>query len=51
MEVVKRVVLEGGISILVGLVRFWNWWVVEEVVGGLWNLLVGEEYKVRCCGW
>lgn len=50
-EVAKRVALEGGISILAGLARSRNRWVAEEAAGGLWNLSVGEEHKVRRCGW
>ena len=46
-EVAKCVAMEGGISILAMLARSPNRWVAEEAAGGLWNLSVGEEHKVK----
>lgn len=48
-EVAKAVAMEGGISILAALARSPNKWVAEEAAGGLWNLSVGEEHKVKIC--
>ena len=47
-EVAKSVASEGGISILATLARSPNRWVAEEAAGGLWNLSVGEDHKVKC---
>jgi hypothetical protein len=46
-KVAKCVAAEGGIKILASLARSPNRWVAEEAAGGLWNLSVGEEHKVR----
>lgn len=48
-EVAKAVAMEGRISILAALARSPNKWVAEEAVGGLWNISVGEEHKVKIC--
>lgn len=45
-KVAKAVAEEGGISVIVNLARSANKLVAEEAAGGLWNLSVGEEYKV-----
>lgn len=45
-KVAKAVAEEGGISVIVKLARSANKLVAEEAAGGLWNLSVGEEYKV-----
>lgn len=45
-KVAKAVAEEGGISVIVDLARSANKLVAEEAAGGLWNLSVGEEYKV-----
>lgn len=45
-NVAKAVADEGGINILVNLARSVNRLVAEEAAGGLWNLSVGEDYKV-----
>lgn len=47
-KVAKAVAEEGGISVIVNLARSANKLVAEEAAGGLWNLSVGEEYKVFC---
>jgi hypothetical protein len=46
-KVAKCVAAEGGINILASLARSPNRWVAEEAAGGLWNLSVGEEHKVK----
>lgn len=48
-NVAKAVAEEGGIEILASLARSMNKLVAEEAAGGLWNLSVGEEHKVRFC--
>lgn len=45
-KVAKAVSENGGIDILADLARSTNRLVAEEVVGGLWNLSVGEDHKV-----
>lgn len=46
-KVAKAVAEEGGINILAVLARSMNRLVAEEAAGGLWNLSVGEEHKVK----
>lgn len=46
-HVAKAVAEEGGIEILASLARSTNKLVAEEAAGGLWNLSVGEEHKVK----
>lgn len=46
-KVAKAVAEEGGIDILAVLARSMNRLVAEEAAGGLWNLSVGEEHKVK----
>ncbi|CAI0547893.1 unnamed protein product [Linum tenue] len=44
-QVAKVVAENGGITILSNLMRSSNRFVVEEALGGLWNLSLGEELK------